>query len=249
MHCPFCAHEDTKVIDSRLAGEGTADPPAARCLECGERFTTFETAELVMPRSSRATQRASRSTRASCAAACSRRWRSARCRSEAIEEAVGHIMPQAAQPRRARGHVAADRRARHGRTAPARRGRLRALRLGVSQLPGRRGVPRRDRAPAPPPRQCGARASSRCWHAVPRSRQEARDVSQCASTKPQMRARARARAARGLYSTHPNPRVGACWRATRKSSAKAGTSAPAKRTPKPSRWRRPASAHAARRRT
>src|SRR5471030_1761983 len=36
MHCPFCAAVDTKVIDSRLV--------------CHERFTTFEVAELVMPR-------------------------------------------------------------------------------------------------------------------------------------------------------------------------------------------------------
>ena len=50
MHCPFCAHEETKVIDSRLAGEGQQIRRRRECLDCGERFTTFETAELVMPR-------------------------------------------------------------------------------------------------------------------------------------------------------------------------------------------------------
>ena len=45
------------------------------------------------------------------------------------------------------------------------------------------------------------------------------------STKPRCAARWSSRRA-GLYSTHPNPRVGACSRATTKSSAKAGTSAP-----------------------
>jgi transcriptional repressor NrdR len=50
MHCPFCNHEETKVIDSRLAGEGQQIRRRRECLECGERFTTFETAELVMPR-------------------------------------------------------------------------------------------------------------------------------------------------------------------------------------------------------
>ena len=50
MHCPFCSHEETKVIDSRLAGEGRQIRRRRECLECGERFTTFETAELVMPR-------------------------------------------------------------------------------------------------------------------------------------------------------------------------------------------------------
>jgi len=50
MYCPFCAHEETKVIDSRLAGEGRQVRRRRQCLDCNERFTTFETAELVMPR-------------------------------------------------------------------------------------------------------------------------------------------------------------------------------------------------------
>jgi transcriptional repressor NrdR len=50
MYCPFCAHEETKVIDSRLAGEGQQIRRRRECLKCGERFTTFERAELVMPR-------------------------------------------------------------------------------------------------------------------------------------------------------------------------------------------------------
>jgi transcriptional repressor NrdR len=50
LHCPFCNHPDSKVIDSRLAGEGRQVRRRRECLGCGERFTTFETAELVMPR-------------------------------------------------------------------------------------------------------------------------------------------------------------------------------------------------------
>ena len=50
MHCPFCNHEETKVIDSRLAGEGQQVRRRRECLDCNERFTTFEGAELVMPR-------------------------------------------------------------------------------------------------------------------------------------------------------------------------------------------------------
>ncbi|MGH8311971.1 MAG: transcriptional regulator NrdR, partial [Gammaproteobacteria bacterium] len=50
MHCPFCNHEDTRVIDSRLASEGTQVRRRRECEKCGERFTTFESAELVMPR-------------------------------------------------------------------------------------------------------------------------------------------------------------------------------------------------------
>lgn len=50
MHCPFCAHAETKVIDSRLAGEGRQIRRRRECLACAERFTTFETAELLLPR-------------------------------------------------------------------------------------------------------------------------------------------------------------------------------------------------------
>ena len=49
MHCPFCGHVETKVNDSRLAGEGRQIRRRRECLKCGERFTTFETAELLMP--------------------------------------------------------------------------------------------------------------------------------------------------------------------------------------------------------
>jgi len=50
VHCPFCGHPETKVIDSRLAGEGAQVRRRRECLACSERFTTFESAELVMPR-------------------------------------------------------------------------------------------------------------------------------------------------------------------------------------------------------
>jgi len=50
VHCPFCGADDTKVIDSRLVAEGDSVRRRRECQACGERFTTFETAELVMPR-------------------------------------------------------------------------------------------------------------------------------------------------------------------------------------------------------
>jgi transcriptional repressor NrdR len=50
MHCPFCGADDTKVIDSRLVADGDQVRRRRECTTCGERFTTFETAELVMPR-------------------------------------------------------------------------------------------------------------------------------------------------------------------------------------------------------
>jgi transcriptional repressor NrdR len=50
MYCPFCNANDTKVTDSRLIGEGNQVRRRRECLLCKERFTTYETAELVLPR-------------------------------------------------------------------------------------------------------------------------------------------------------------------------------------------------------
>ena len=49
MRCPFCGAQDTKVIDSRLAGEGDQIRRRRECTVCKERFTTYETAELNLP--------------------------------------------------------------------------------------------------------------------------------------------------------------------------------------------------------
>ncbi|KTD74794.1 transcriptional regulator NrdR [Legionella waltersii] len=49
MYCPFCHAQDTKVVDSRLIAEGAQVRRRRECLECHERFTTFESAELIMP--------------------------------------------------------------------------------------------------------------------------------------------------------------------------------------------------------
>ena len=50
MRCPFCAAADTKVIDSRLVAEGDQVRRRRECLSCAERFTTYESAELILPR-------------------------------------------------------------------------------------------------------------------------------------------------------------------------------------------------------
>lgn len=50
MYCPFCSETDTKVIDSRLVADGHQVRRRRECLKCHERYTTFETAELVMPK-------------------------------------------------------------------------------------------------------------------------------------------------------------------------------------------------------
>jgi transcriptional repressor NrdR len=50
VRCPFCGAQDTKVIDSRLSGDGEQVRRRRRCTLCKERFTTYETAELNLPR-------------------------------------------------------------------------------------------------------------------------------------------------------------------------------------------------------
>lgn len=50
MRCPFCGAQDTKVVDSRLSGEGDQVRRRRRCVVCKERFTTYEGAELNLPR-------------------------------------------------------------------------------------------------------------------------------------------------------------------------------------------------------
>lgn len=50
MQCPFCDANATRVVDSRLAAEGSQVRRRRECPGCGARFTTFEAAELVLPR-------------------------------------------------------------------------------------------------------------------------------------------------------------------------------------------------------
>jgi len=49
MHCPFCANDDTRVIDSRVAEGGAAVRRRRECEVCGKRFSTYERAELRLP--------------------------------------------------------------------------------------------------------------------------------------------------------------------------------------------------------
>ena len=49
MRCPFCRHEDTQVVDSRVSEDGAAIRRRRRCPECDKRFTTYERIELALP--------------------------------------------------------------------------------------------------------------------------------------------------------------------------------------------------------
>lgn len=45
MHCPYCKHDNDKVIDSRTADEGAAIRRRRECVQCGKRYTTYERIE------------------------------------------------------------------------------------------------------------------------------------------------------------------------------------------------------------
>ncbi len=49
MHCPFCQHGDTQVLDTRVSEEGDSIRRRRRCSHCDKRFTTYERIELAMP--------------------------------------------------------------------------------------------------------------------------------------------------------------------------------------------------------
>jgi transcriptional repressor NrdR len=60
LHCPFCKHEDSRVVDSRSSEDGTSIRRRRQCPECGRRFTTVESAQLLVVKRSGATEPFSR---------------------------------------------------------------------------------------------------------------------------------------------------------------------------------------------
>ena len=56
MHCPYCRHSETKVLDSRVSEDGTAIRRRRRCEECEKRFTTVELMQLTVLKRSGATE-------------------------------------------------------------------------------------------------------------------------------------------------------------------------------------------------
>jgi len=49
MHCPFCGHAETQVVETRESEEGDVIRRRRRCLHCEKRFTTYERIDIVMP--------------------------------------------------------------------------------------------------------------------------------------------------------------------------------------------------------
>jgi len=60
MHCPFCRHPDSRVVDSRTSDDGQSIRRRRQCPHCGRRFTTIETASLSVVKRSGATEPFSR---------------------------------------------------------------------------------------------------------------------------------------------------------------------------------------------
>ncbi|OIN13756.1 transcriptional regulator NrdR [Oceanisphaera psychrotolerans] len=94
MHCPFCHATETKVIDSRLVGEGLQVRRRRECNACKERFTTFESAELVMPKVIKTTGIREPFNEDKLEAGMQRALEKRPVSTEAIEQAVSHIKSQ-----------------------------------------------------------------------------------------------------------------------------------------------------------
>lgn len=91
MKCPFCHHDDTQVLDTRVSEEGDSIRRRRRCNACDKRFTTYERVELTMPvivkKNGSRTEFDADKLRASLMLALRKRPVSA----EAVDAAIGHI--------------------------------------------------------------------------------------------------------------------------------------------------------------
>ena len=94
MYCPFCHAIDTKVIDSRLVADGMQVRRRRQCLEFQERFTTFETAELIMPMIIKRDGRRKLFSMENLRAGMLRALEKRPVRTDALEEAIVAIMQQ-----------------------------------------------------------------------------------------------------------------------------------------------------------
>ncbi len=92
MRCPFCGALDTKVIDSRLHGDGDQVRRRRECTVCKERFTTYESAELNLPRVIKSDGRRVNFDGRKLKAGIDRALEKRPVSTEAIDSAVHHIM-------------------------------------------------------------------------------------------------------------------------------------------------------------
>ncbi len=95
MYCPFCNANDTKVTDSRLIREGNQVRRRRECLICKERFTTYESAELTLPRIIKRDGRRDFFNEEKLRAGILRALEKRPVSSEQIENAISHILHKA----------------------------------------------------------------------------------------------------------------------------------------------------------
>lgn len=91
MRCPFCSADETRVIDSRLTEEGDSVRRRRECEVCGERFTTFERAELRLPQVIKSDNRREAFDEAKLRAGLSRALEKRPVDAEAVEAMIGRI--------------------------------------------------------------------------------------------------------------------------------------------------------------
>lgn len=91
MRCPFCFADETRVIDSRLADDGDSVRRRRECEVCGERFTTFERAELRLPQVIKSDSRREPFSEDKLRAGMTRALEKRPVDAEAVEKAIGRI--------------------------------------------------------------------------------------------------------------------------------------------------------------
>ncbi len=91
MRCPFCSADETRVVDSRLADEGDSVRRRRECEVCGERFTTFERAELRLPQVIKSDDRREAFSEAKLRTGLSRALEKRPVDAEAVEALIGRI--------------------------------------------------------------------------------------------------------------------------------------------------------------
>ena len=147
MHCPFCQHEDTRVIDSRVSDDGATIRRRRVCEACGERFSTLETIELKLPLIIKSDGRREAFDARKLRSGFDRALQKRPVSEEQIEAAVRAVVHQL---RMTAERELASRRVGEFVMAELRKldhVGLRALRLGVPRVRGRGRFPRGARPP------------------------------------------------------------------------------------------------------
>jgi len=94
MRCPFCNAQDTRVIDSRVVGDGYQVRRRRRCDRCSERFTSYEAPELSLPRVIKSDGRRETFSEEKLRAGLLRALQKRPVPTERIEQSISHIQRQ-----------------------------------------------------------------------------------------------------------------------------------------------------------